>query len=184
MTDRNPSDLIDGLLPTTEPQACDAMPCAPDGERRKRKNHVRVNTFTESMHRLPKYVLHRDAAMYPSSINAEYEDERPKTRGDCLPGGCNEARPCPWVACRYNLYLSVNEVSGSITYNFPDADIDEIPATCVLDVADRGGLTLEEVGNLMNRTRELVRQQETKGLRRLKVLQNVLDAGDAFGVKR
>jgi hypothetical protein len=29
--------------------------------------------------------------------------ERPKTRGECL----NEARPCPWIACRHHLLIEV-----------------------------------------------------------------------------
>lgn len=180
MSERYPSDLIDGLLPVVD----EAAPCAPDEGESQRKPPVKRRAYTESMKRLGKAVLRRGHEEYPPSINARYEDDRPKTRGDCLPGGCNEARPCPWVACRYNLFLSVNERSGSITYNFPDHELDEIPDTCVLDVADQGGLTLEEVGERINRTRELVRQKEVSGLRRLKVLQSVNDLGEAFGVKR
>ena len=39
--------------------------------------------------------------------------------------------------------------------------------TCALDVADRGGTTLEEVGAIMNLTRERIRQVEVKGLAKL-----------------
>jgi DNA-directed RNA polymerase sigma subunit (sigma70/sigma32) len=39
--------------------------------------------------------------------------------------------------------------------------------TCALDVADRGGATLEEVGDLLNITRERVRQMELVSLRSL-----------------
>jgi DNA-directed RNA polymerase sigma subunit (sigma70/sigma32) len=36
--------------------------------------------------------------------------------------------------------------------------------TCALDIADRGGITLEEVGFITNLTRERVRQVEVRGL--------------------
>src|ERR1700738_143351 len=39
-----------------------------------------------------------------------------------------------------------------------------------LDGADRGGITLEDVGDIMNLTRERVRQLETRGLVKLRVI--------------
>jgi DNA-directed RNA polymerase sigma subunit (sigma70/sigma32) len=53
---------------------------------------------------------------------------------------------------------------GSIKLNFPDLEVDEIPETCSLDVAELEGVNLEEVGELMNLTRERVRQIESKAL--------------------
>ena len=90
--------------------------------------------------------------------------ERPKTRADCLPGGCNGARPCPWVSCPHHLYLSVNPTNGTIKLNFPDREVWELKETCALDVADRGGITLEETGVTMNLTRERIRQIENDGI--------------------
>ena len=40
--------------------------------------------------------------------------------------------------------------------------------TCSLDVADRGGLTLEEVGEILNLTREAIRLIEVRGILRLR----------------
>ncbi|MCB9536384.1 MAG: hypothetical protein H6704_08970 [Myxococcales bacterium] len=40
--------------------------------------------------------------------------------------------------------------------------------TCALDVAERGGITLEEVGEILNLTRERIRQVEVKGLQKLR----------------
>lgn len=75
---------------------------------------------------------------------------------------CDEVvRPCPYVSCKYNLYLDVNETTGSIKLNFPDREPHEMPddRSCALDVADGlDRLTLEEVGESMNITRERVRQ--------------------------
>lgn len=88
-------------------------------------------------------------------------EARPRTRHDCgaVP------RPCPYVACRFNLYLDVTP-TGGIKLNFPDLEPGDMPPTgsCALDVADRGEHTLEEVGELLNVTRERMRQLENEAL--------------------
>src|SRR5262249_30552820 len=89
---------------------------------------------------------------------------RPSTREECA---CAE-RPCPFVSCKYHLYLDVNPQTGSIKVNFPHLEIWEMPETCALDIADRGGTTLEEVGDIVNFTRERIRQVEALGLSKLK----------------
>jgi hypothetical protein len=94
---------------------------------------------------------------------------RPETRGDCVDG----PRPCPFVSCQYNLYLDVDPATGTIKINFPDLDIDEIPATCALDLADEGEHTLEQIAAVTNVTRERIRQIEeraARGMRRWKRL--------------
>ena len=92
--------------------------------------------------------------------------DRPKSRGECKEG----MRPCPYVSCKHHLYLDVNPETGSIKLNFPDLEVDEMAETCSLDVADKGGITLEEVGEILNLTRERIRQVEVRGLIKLKVL--------------
>ena len=82
----------------------------------------------------------------------EERPSAPRQRSDCLPGGVNEARPCPWTGCRHNI-----------------AEAGPTQATCSLDVADEGGITLEEIGVLMGVTRERVRQIEDKALRKIQV---------------
>jgi Sigma-70, region 4 len=94
----------------------------------------------------------------------EIEGGRPKTRADCV----NSPRPCMFVSCKHNLYLDVNPETGSIKLNFPDKEIWELGYTCALDVAEKGGITLEEVGEIMNLTRERIRQVETRGLMKLR----------------
>jgi hypothetical protein len=81
---------------------------------------------------------------------------RPKIRADCD----NVERPCPYVGCKYNLYLDVNEKTGSIKFNFPDKEPHQMEHSCVLDLAERTDMTLEEIGDLMNLTRERIRQYE------------------------
>jgi hypothetical protein len=92
------------------------------------------------------------------------EQQRPRTRADCV----NGPRPCLFVSCKHNLYLDVNPETGSIKLNFPDKEIQELKYTCALDVAEKGGITLEEVGEIMNLTRERIRQVETRGLLKLR----------------
>mgnify|MGYP001610560209 CR=1 FL=1 len=94
--------------------------------------------------------------------------ERPKTRGDCLPGGSNEQRPCPCASCKYHLSIDVDPVSGGVKVNFPGLDADELRETCALDVAARGGVTLDVVGRLLGITRERIRQIENKAALRLR----------------
>ena len=95
---------------------------------------------------------------------AELSTTRPKSRADCM----NSPRPCVFVSCKYNLYLDVNPETGSIKLNFPDKEIWELDYTCALDVAEKGGITLEEVGEIMNLTRERIRQVETRGLEKVR----------------
>lgn len=95
----------------------------------------------------------------------EFEMPRPKTREECR----GHARPCPWVGCKHHLYLDVNPETGSIKINFPDLEPWELQHTCALDVAERGGITLEEVGEIINLTRERIRQVEVRGLLKLKL---------------
>jgi len=92
------------------------------------------------------------------------ESSRPRTRADCV----SSPRPCLFVACKHHLYLDVNPETGSVKLNFPDKEIWELDETCALDVADKGGITLEEVGAIMNLTRERIRQVETRGLLKLR----------------
>lgn len=97
------------------------------------------------------------------------EVQRPKTRGDCLPGGCNEARPCPFVGCKHHLYLEVNKDTGSLQVNQVGLEPWELEESCALDVTDREhGVTLEKAGALLNRTRERVRQIESDALAKLR----------------
>mgnify|MGYP001199937795 CR=1 FL=1 len=137
----------------------------------------RVRNRTESMRRFSRRELDAGRMAAPEAELAPYYEMRPKKRSDCL-NGENAARPCPWLSCRFNTYLDVNEETGSVKFNFPDLDIDEIPETCALDIADRGGITLEEVGEIMNLTRERIRQIETRGLNRLASLSEMASLSD------
>ena len=59
----------------------------------------------------------------------------------------------------------MNPRTGSVKFNFPGAE--QGPASCALDIADRGGATLEQVGDALGIVRERVRQIETVALAKL-----------------
>lgn len=104
------------------------------------------------------------------------QSAHPKTRADCY----NMPRPCLIVSCRHNLYLDVNNETGSVKFNFPDKEIWELEESCSLDIAERGGVTLEDVGNIMNLTRERIRQLEIRGLQKLGIIDE--NSEDGIGV--
>lgn len=107
--------------------------------------------------------LSREEVEEAESVLRDMASLRPHRRSECAKG----PRPCPWVSCRFHLYLDINPESGSIKLNFPDREVWEMEETCALDVADRGGITLEEVGEILNLTRERIRQVEVAGLEKL-----------------
>lgn len=127
-----------------------------------RKPRVRARTI--SIKRLSKRELEMGRLLYPPSIQAQAT--RPRTRLDCLQGP-GAQRPCPWVTCKHHLYLEVDGRTGSIKLNFPDLEVGELTESCALDIADRGGWTLEDVAHALNLTRERVRQIEDRALTRL-----------------
>lgn len=132
--------------------------------KRPRVRRTRVRSKTISPRNLQKAVR-IGRAMIAFSAAPEHDGaDRPKTRGDCR----DDQRPCPWVSCKHHLYLDVNPETGSIKINFPDLEPWELKHTCSLDVAERGGITLEEVGEIANLTRERVRQIEVRGLLQLR----------------
>lgn len=124
--------------------------------RSRRKRDVRGRVV--SIRRMPKYDLEPGRA---EAAQDEAEGvvlpHRPRTRGECAA----IERPCPFVSCTHHLYLDV-VADGAIRLNFPDLEPDEMPVdgSCSLDVADEGPTTLERVGEMMNLTRERVRQIE------------------------
>lgn len=93
----------------------------------------------------PVTITNGEVVEYPEDV------DRPKTRADCLEGGSNANRPCPFVSCEYHLYLDVNPKSGAIKVNFPRLEVWEMAETCALDVADRhaGGAPLPVVAAAM-----------------------------------
>ena len=145
-----------------------ALPVVPDEVAEAGKPRQRARTMSRK--EMARMFRQQNAAggLDPElqTLMAELDANRPKHRGDCVEG----ERPCPYVSCKYNLYVDVNPRTGSVKMNFPDKELWELAETCALDVADRQGITLEEVGVIMNLTRERVRQLEMRGLTKLRVI--------------
>lgn len=101
--------------------------------------------------------------------------QTPPTREGCR----NIPRPCPFVGCAKNNYLTVTD-NGTIKVTFPDLQPHQMDPdySCSADVADRGedlktvngtgGATVEEVAYAMNMTPERVRQIEVSAKRKVR----------------
>ena len=147
-----------------------ALPAPVTREQRRSRRKRAIRARTISVKRMTKRELELGRMLYP-----EVEEiEHPRTRADCVGG----ERPCPFVSCKHHLYLDVSARTGAIKLNFPDLEVWEMTETCALDVADRGGTTLEEVGAIMNLTRERIRQVEVKGLAKLAALRDMSNLRD------
>jgi hypothetical protein len=157
--------LTEGALALAEPTPEEFV--TREQRRSRRKRDVRARTI--SVKRMTKRELELGRMLYP-----EVDVDRPETRADCA----NGERPCPFVSCKHHLFLDVSAKTGAIKLNFPDLEVWEMTETCALDVADRGGTTLEEVGAIMNLTRERIRQVEVKGLAKLEALGDMLALRD------
>jgi hypothetical protein len=160
-------DLIDetsGLVsePTIDEPTAGEPAVTREQRRSRRKRDVRARTI--SVKRMTKRELELGRMLYPDVEGVE----RPVKREDCAQG----QRPCPFVSCKHHLFLDVSARTGAIKVNFPDLEVWEMTESCAVDVADRGGATLEDVGTIMNLTRERVRQVEVQGLAKLEALQD------------
>lgn len=94
---------------------------------------------------------------------------RPTSREQCVSG----QRPCPWASCRYHLAVDVT-IGGGLTVCHPDVDVADLEETCALDVAARGGVTLDEVAEILNVSKERARQIEESAIRRLRRVSRVV----------
>jgi hypothetical protein len=92
------------------------------------------------------------------------QPKRPKNRSVCEQG----VRPCPYVSCRYHLYLDVRG-DGVLRVNFPDREPDEMLASCALDMSDDGPRTLDQVAALMGMSKERARQLEASAFAKLRL---------------
>ncbi len=137
------------------------VPCTEQEDRRKRRRRP-VRGKTLQVRKMPKEYRKLLGILYP---DPEFEFSKPQTRAECK----DASRPCPFVSCRYHLYLDLNAAkrNGAIKINFPDLDVDQMSHSCSLDLSEEGARTLDEVGEFMNLTRERVRQIEEECIRKL-----------------
>jgi hypothetical protein len=155
-------NLVEGALARKAAPATSATAITREQRRSRRKREVRARTI--SVKRMTKRELEIGRMLYPE---ADYW--KPRARAECADG----PRPCPYVSCKHHLFLDVSARTGAIKLNFPDLEAWEMNESCALDVADRGGTTLEDVGAIMNLTRERIRQVEVKALAKLQALRDM-----------
>jgi hypothetical protein len=89
-------------------------------------------------------------------------EQRPKVRGDCVDG----ERPCSWVSCKHHL---LTDRLAKLSDDEAVAELEAMPETCVLDVADWGGASVAEVARMMGfqhkMTAHRIEQAATAALR-------------------
>jgi hypothetical protein len=59
------------------------------------------------------------------------EARRPRTRAEC-----EGTQVCPWVGCKWHLMLDVDPRTGAIKVNYPGVALEDMLATCALEVID------------------------------------------------
>jgi hypothetical protein len=123
---------------------------------------VSHNTRRAHLRSMSVSVIEADA------ILAQYD--RPVTRGDCE----DAPRPCPWIGCKYHLLTHIKPCNGSLVLE-STRHVEDMQETCALDVADRGGVSLERVGVYLDITRERVRMIEDTAIEKLRTVVTVLD---------
>ena len=102
--------------------------------------------------------------LVPVEADVDGLPTRPRTRGECV----NGPRPCPFASCQFHLYLTVDQETGALTTNHA-GEIEDMRESCALDIADRGGASVDEVATALGVTRQRVEQIEGKALRKLRV---------------
>jgi len=88
--------------------------------------------------------------------------KRPRTRADCA----NIDRPCPFVGCKYHLFLDI--VGKKIIEN--GLDPLDMEQCCALDEAEEGGKCLEDIRKVYGLSRERIRQIIEHGLRKMRFI--------------
>jgi hypothetical protein len=168
LSDIDPLAIDGSLARVPDVQTADTA-VTREQRRSRRKRAVRARTI--SVKRMTKRELELGRLLYP-----ETDYWKPRERAECA--GSASDRPCPYVSCKHHLYLDVSPRTGAIKLNFPDLEVWEMNETCALDVADRGGTTLEDVGAIMNLTRERIRQVEVRALAKLEALKDMMALRD------
>ena len=155
--------------------------CEPCAKAVKAEQMARYSAHTQNERRVARQTIKLLSSALnganPEFAASEPEDyDRPRVRRDCLTAeqagdglgdGSNAARPCPWISCRYHLYLDVNPETGTISYPFPDSEPWEIQSTCALDLADEGEATLIAIGQLLAVSKEAIRLPEEKAIEKM-----------------
>lgn len=167
--------LAPGVLELSD--QCSGTPLTPKRAQVRRQIEQRWGSHTLPG-RITSIGLHRMRAETDEILSDLDAEPMPKTWGECQARGLGSITPCPYVRCRHHLAVEVvrRQTGGArgrpgLKVIFPEAEIDQLPGTCSLVIADRSlgsGLTLEEVGRHLNTTRERIRQIEAEALVKLR----------------
>lgn len=156
------------LLTWAPPPAVVQRDAKPANARRKRQD---PRAFDRGFSLFAGKTLSKDERSFrPAALRILRESDRPRTRAECKDG----PRPCPWVGCKHHLAIDVNR-AGSLKLNFGRSELEALPETCSLDVADRGGQTIETVARVLNLRIDRIRQIEQAVLERPNVRQALRD---------
>ena len=137
-----------------------------------------------SVKRSSQRSLQQGEQMYPSEINESVD--RPRTSRECDEEFDDEqgrglgtpGNPCPFLTCRYNLLVDVNEKTGAYSINakytfddeqdpIPDVELPKAAHTCSRKAAEDGPMRLVAIAKTINVTRERVRQLVEGALNKL-----------------
>ena len=99
------------------------------------------------------------------SDGLEIEERRPLCRGECE----HVPRPCPWIGCRHHMGITeYRPENGMIRIATDDPTTMDPAESCSLDLAERGGMTLQQVGDALGVTRERARQIQFAAERKIR----------------
>lgn len=117
----------------------------------------------------------RIISVRPISLRSHLK--RPTTRAECT----SVPRPCPFVSCRWNTYLDLLD-DGSLVINWGRCEPGAMDAwgSCVLDIADDGGISDELMARVLGITPKDVSALCEGALRKLRHY----SVADSLGVFR
>lgn len=84
----------------------------------------------------------------------------PDTRAGCA----DIPRPCPFIRCKYNLFMDVEHKR----MKFYGDDPLEMEHSCALDEAEQGGMKLDQICKIYGLSRERIRQIVEHALRQMR----------------
>lgn len=92
------------------------------------------------------------------------EEPRPRVYADCA----DHQGPCPWVACRHNIFLDVNPRTGKISFRYPNVELEDLGETCSLRLAALGSRGVSEVSKILNVAQPIVSMTFAAALAKLR----------------
>lgn len=130
-----------------------------NGQKEIRKSADKDESWIKYFRRQKKKVR-RYTHKVPSYVVDLISKTRPKNRSECADG----PRPCYWVGCKYHI---IHDIKNALWVLNVETLIEKLPETCTLDVADMGHHTLGEIGDLLNVSRERIRQIESNAFKKI-----------------